>query len=84
MYLVSPLCMTLLSPCLECWNHALVLLKFHEKLISFLQLTKSIVAFQKVPYFARNFTKEKVQITPLNYSQSLDNSLNYNLVQFTP
>jgi len=30
------------------------------------------------------YPKEKVQFTPLNYRQSLDNPLNYNLVQFTP
>jgi len=30
------------------------------------------------------YLKEKVQFTPLNYRQSLDNPLNYNLVQFTP
>jgi len=31
-----------------------------------------------------SYPKEKVQFTPLNYRQSLDNPLNYNLVQFTP
>jgi hypothetical protein len=57
----------------------------HEKMICFqiMEVTSAIQFASEQNYYGKLFT-EKVQITPLKYDQSLNNPLNYFLVQFGP